>query len=436
MDPVAISLVGLAILFVLMFIGLPIGFAMIIVGFAGYTFLGNFDAALNMVGMVPYTTVASYLFSVLPLFTLMGDFASSSGLMRDGYRAVHSWIGNLPGGLAIASIGGCASFACVSGSSVATAMTMTRIALPEMLEYTYSPKLATGCLAAGGTLGLLIPPSGAFIIYGLIAEQSIGRLFMAGIFPGIMLAALFILTIYIMARIDPGIAPPGVKPEWRERFSALKNVWGLLLIFFIVMGGIWGGVFTPTEAAAIGAFVAFIFLVARGRFTWRLLIDSLLRAVGFTGMAFAILIGAMIFGYFTALAGLPVALANFITELSMPPLGILICILAVYIILGCVIESIPMILLTVPIFSPVLGSLGYDPIWFGVILVIMTEMALITPPIGMNVFIISGMTEGIPMYTIFRGIVPFLFAMMVGVAILIAFPQIALFLPKSMMAMN
>ena len=434
MDPVTISLVGLAVLFLLMFVGVPIGFGMIMVGFAGYAFLGGFDAAVNMVGMVPYTTVASYLFSVLPLFTLMGDFASSSGLMRDGYRAVHFWIGHLPGGLAIASIGGCASFACVSGSSVATAMTMTRIALPEMLEYKYSPSLAAGCLAAGGTLGLLIPPSGAFIIYGLIAEQSIGRLFMAGIFPGILLAILFMVTIFVMARINPEIAPPGTRRGWKERLSVLKNVWGLLLIFFIVMGGIWGGVFTPTEAGAIGAFVAFIFLVARGSFTWNLLAGSLTRAVGFTGMAFAILIGAMVFGYFIALAGLPVALAAFITELSISPLGILLCILAVYIILGCVMESIPMILLTVPIFSPVLASLGYDPIWFGVVLVIMTEMALITPPIGMNVFIISGMTEDIPMYTIFHGVIPFVFAMMVGVAILIAFPRIALFLPNTMMA--
>lgn len=419
-------------LFLLMAIGMPIGFAMIIVGFGGYAHLGGFDSALTMVGSVPYTTVASYLFSVLPLFTLMGDFASSSGLMRDGYRTMNVWIGHLPGGLAMASIGGCASFACVSGSSVATAMTMTRVALPEMLEYKYSPKLAAGCLAAGGTLGLLIPPSGAFIIYGLIAEQSIGKLFMAGVFPGIMLTALFMVTIYIMAKIDPKIAPCGEKFNWKDRLLALKDVWGLLLIFFIVMGGIWGGVFTPTEAAAVGAFVAFIFLVSRRKYTWQVFIRSLKRAVSFTGMAFSMLIGAMIFGYFTALAGLPDALANLITELSMPPLGVLLCILAIYVVLGCVMESIPMILITVPIFGPILTALGFDPIWFGVILVIMTEMALISPPIGMNVFIISGMTSGIQMSTIFRGVLPFVAAMLVGVAILIAFPQIALFLPRTM----
>lgn len=435
MDIITILLAFVA-LFILMSIGMPIGFAMIIVGFGGYAHLGGFDAALTMVGSVPYTTVASYLFSVLPLFTLMGDFASSSGLMRDGYRTMNVWIGHLPGGLAMASIGGCASFACVSGSSVATAMTMTRIALPEMLDYQYSPKLAAGCIAAGGTLGLLIPPSGAFIIYGLIAEQSIGRLFMAGVLPGILLSILFMMTIYILAKIDPQIAPRGAKFTWTERLSALKNVWGLLLIFVIVMGGIWGGIFTPTEAGAVGAFVAFIFLVARRKYTWQVFLRSLKRAVGFTGMAFTILIGAMIFGYFTALAGLPDALANLITELSMPPLGVLACILAVYLVLGCVMESIPMILITVPIFGPILTSLGFDPIWFGVILVIMTEMALISPPIGMNVFIISGMTAGIPMYTIFRGVIPFVFAMIIGVAILIAFPQVALYLPRTMMAMH
>jgi tripartite ATP-independent transporter DctM subunit len=436
MDHITISVLGFAVLFFLMFIGMPIGFAMIIVGFSGYAYLGGFDAAMNMIGMVPYTTVASYLFSVLPLFTLMGDFASSSGLMRDGYRAVHSWIGHFPGGLAMATIGGCASFACVSGSSVATAMTMTRTALPEMLEYRYDPRLAAGCLAAGGTLGLLIPPSGAFIIYGLIAEASIGRLFMAGVMPGLLLSALFVLTIYILARIDPKIAPPGATTSWKERISVIKNIWGLLLIFTLVMGGIWGGMFTPTEAGAVGAFIAFLFLVGRKQYTWKLFSDSLQRAVGFTGMAFAVIIGAMVFGYFTALAGLPTALSNFIVGLAIPRLGILLCILAVYIVLGCIMESIPMILLTVPIFLPVLTSLGYDPIWFGVLLVIMTEMALITPPIGMNVFIISGMTKDIPMYTIFRGVIPFVLAMIIGVGLLVAFPNIALFLPNTMMAPN
>jgi tripartite ATP-independent transporter DctM subunit len=436
MDHITISVLGFAVLFFLMFIGMPIGFAMIIVGFSGYAYLGGFDAAMNMIGMVPYTTVASYLFSVLPLFTLMGDFASSSGLMRDGYRAVHSWIGHFPGGLAMATIGGCASFACVSGSSVATAMTMTRTALPEMLEYRYDPRLAAGCLAAGGTLGLLIPPSGAFIIYGLIAEASIGRLFMAGVMPGLLLSALFVLTIYILARIDPKIAPPGATTSWKERISVIKNIWGLLLIFTLVMGGIWGGMFTPTEAGAVGAFIAFLFLDGRKQYTWKLFSDSLQRAVGFTGMAFAVIIGAMVFGYFTALAGLPTALSNFIVGLAIPRLGILLCILAVYIVLGCIMESIPMILLTVPIFLPVLTSLGYDPIWFGVLLVIMTEMALITPPIGMNVFIISGMTKDIPMYTIFRGVIPFVLAMIIGVGLLVAFPNIALFLPNTMMAPN
>lgn len=436
MSPVAIGIVGLAVLFLIMAIGTPIGFAMALVGFVGFLFIGGTKAAVSMVGLVPYTTVASYIFSVLPLFLLMGEFASSSGLMRDAYRAMHTWLGHLPGGLSMATIGGCAGFAAVCGSSVATAATTTRVCLPEMLEYKYDPRLATGCLAAGGTLGILIPPSLQFIMYGLIAEESVGKLFMAGIFPGILLALMFMLTIYIIAKRTPLMGPAGARASWRQRLATIKDVWGVVILFMLVMGGIWGGIFTPTEAAAVGAFVAFLLVFGRRQLTRQNLIASLMGTIRTTGMCFGIVIGAMIFGYFMAVARIPMELASFVAGLPVPPLGILVGVLLVYLVLGCLMDSLAMILLTMPIFIPVISALGFDLIWFGVILTLMCEMAIITPPIGINVFVISGMAKDIPMYTIFRGVLPFVVTMAVCVAILIAFPQISLFLPNTMMAMK
>ncbi len=436
MNPPVIGIIGLAVLFIIMAMGVPIGFAMALVGFGGFAILGGFDSSLKVVGMVPYTTIASYIFSVLPLFLLMGEFSSSSGIMRDAYRAMHTWLGHLPGGLAMASIGGCAGFAAVCGSSVATAATSTRIMLPEMLKYKYDPGLATGCLAAGGTLGILIPPSLGFIIYGLIAEQSVGRLFMAGIFPGILLSFLFMLTIYILAKRNPSIAPGGTTTGWRQKLTAVQGIWGLLVVFFLVMGGIWGGLFTPTEAAAVGALCSFLITLGRRKLTRQNLIASFTGSIRTSGMCFGILIGAMIFGYFMAVSRLPTVLADFVTILPVPPLGILIAILIVFLILGCLMDSLAIILITMPIFIPIVSNLGFDLIWFGVMVTLMSELGLITPPIGMNVFVISGMVRDIPMYTIFRGILPFVVAMVVCVAILIAFPQIALFLPNTMMAMK
>lgn len=436
MSPVLIGIIGLAVLFILMALEVPIAFAMALVGFCGFAFISGLEAAVNMVGLVPYTTAASYIFSVLPLFLLMGEFSSVSGLMRDAYRVINKWLGHLPGGLAMATIGGCAGFAAVCGSSVATAATMTRIVLPEMREFNYDPGLATGSLAAGSTLGILIPPSMQFIMYGVIAEQSIGKLFIAGILPGILLSLMFMFTIYIMARIKPNLGPAGTKPGLRLRLLSLKNVWGLALLFVLVLGGIWGGYFTPTEASAVGAFVAFMLIIIRRKLNRRNLLTAFKGAFKTTGMCLGILIGAMIFGYFIAVTTLPMALAEYVSHLPIPPLAILICMLLVYLFLGCLMDALAMILLTMPIFIPVILALGFDPIWFGVVLTLMCETALITPPIGMNVFIIGGMSDDISMYTIFKGVLPFVLCLTVTEAILIAFPKISLFLPDTMMAMR
>ncbi len=436
MSPLAIGILGLAVFFLLMAMGMPVAFAMALAGFGGFVFICGIDKAVGMVGLVPHTTAASYLFSVIPLFLLMGEFCTHSGIIRDAYRSTYKWLGHLPGGLAMATIGGCAGFSAVCGSSVATAATMTRTALPEMLKYKYDPGLATGCLAAGGTLGILIPPSLGFILYGLIAEQSVGRLFLAGIFPGILLSLLFMLTIYIIAKRSRTMGPAGARASWRQRLAVVKDVWGLLILFLLVMGGIWGGIFTPTEAAAIGCLFAFILILSRRQLTRQNMIASFMGTIMTTGMCLATLIGAMIFGYSMSVSTLPTELASLVTTLPIPPMGILVSIIIIWFFLGCIMSTLQVILLTTPIFLPVILALGFNPIWFGVIVTIMSEMGMITPPVGVNVYVVCGMAKDIPMHTIFRGIWPFVGSMAVCIAILTAFPQISLFLPNTMMAVK
>jgi tripartite ATP-independent transporter DctM subunit len=411
---------------------MPIGFAMAMVGFGGVSYLIGVKPALSALGLIPYSTAAHYTLSVVPLFLLMGQFAFFSGLSRDAYYAAHRWLGHLPGGLAMSTIGGCAAFAAVSGSSLATAATMGVTALPEMRRYNYDPRLATGSIAAGGTLGILIPPSVAMVIYAVLTEESVGKLLIAGIFPGLLLAFLFMLTIYVMARRNPALGPRAPRASLRERFVALKGAWGITVLFLAVMGGIYGGLFTPTEAAAIGALGSFFFVLGRRENARRNIFESLRESGRVTAMIFAIIIGAMIFNQFLAVTRLPFELADWVGGLPLPRHGILVVILLIYVFLGMVMDTLAMILLTVPIVFPLVETLGFDLIWFGVIVVIMMEQALITPPIGMNVFVLAGVAKDVPMYTVFRGIVPFLIAMLVGLAIIIAFPQIATFLPNAM----
>lgn len=432
MSPLLIGGIGLLLLFAILATGLPIGIAMALVGFAGYALITGFPAALIQLQAVPYSSVASYTLTIIPLFVLMGEFAFHSGLISGAYNAAHKWLGQLRGGLALTTIVGCAGFAAICGSSMATASTMTSIAYPEMKRYQYDSKLALGAIACGGTLGILIPPSNVMVIYAIFAEVSIGKLFISGIFPGILMAVLLMLTVVIWTRVVPSAGPAGSKTTFKEKLSSIKSVWPVVVLAVIVLGGIWTGIMTAMEAAGVGALATFIIGLALRKFTLQNITSSLKATIKTSAMMFLVLIGAMIFNYFIVMSGIPNQLAAFVGNLNLFPLAVLVCIIIVYFFLGMLMDTMAMTVLTLPIFLPLLSSLGFDLIWFGIIFVIMGEMALVTPPIGMNVFVISGMVKEVPMYTIFRGIFPFVTAMAVCLIIIISFPQIALFLPESM----
>lgn len=432
MSPLTSGLFGICLLIVLLFSGMPIGVVMALVGFLGLAYVAGVDGALTNVGISPHSTVSSYGLSVVPLFVLMGAFCFYSGLSRDIYYTVYRWLGHLPGGLAMATVGACAGFAAVSGSSIATVATMGTVALPEMQRYKYDPKLATGSIAAGGSIGILIPPSVILVIYGILTEQSIGKLFLAGFIPGVLEALFYMVTIYILCKRNPLVGPPGQRSNFIERLVSLKGSWGVLALFLLVLGGLYWGVFTPTEAAGVGAFGAFLFALGRRQLTWKRFTDSLIDTGKTTAMCFVILIGAVILGYFLAVTRLPFELSNYVAGLPVNRYVILGIIMVVYLFLGAIMSALAMIILTVPIFFPVIVALGFDPIWFGIIIVRVVEMGQITPPVGINVFVMKGVAKDVPLYTIFRGIFPFLLADVCHVALLIAFPQIALFLPNMM----
>ena len=432
MDPALVGILGFVTLFLLVFAGMPIAFSMALVGFVGFSLIGGMTAALSILSNVPYSTVAYYIIGVIPAFLLMGEFALVSGIITEAYDATNKWLGHLPGGLAMATIVGCAGFAACCGSSVACAAVMVPVAFPEMTRYKYAPKLALGSIAAGGTLGILIPPSTPLVVYGLLSEQSIGRLFIAGIVPGILLALFFALTIYIQTLITPQLGPRASRTGWRERIVSAKGIWLIGVLVIVVLGGMWGGVFTPGEAGGIGALGAFLIALGKRRLTMANVAQALNKTVRTTAMICTVMIGAMIFSTFLAVTQLPVMLADFVSGLHLPPIIILITILCLYIVLGCVMDVLAMVVLTLPVLLPTVANLGFDLIWFGVLVTIMTELALITPPIGINVFVISGMAKEVPMYTIFRGVLPFIVAMILYVVLIVAFPQISLFLPNAM----
>jgi tripartite ATP-independent transporter DctM subunit len=432
MTPEAAGITGIIVLFTLLAFRMSIGMALLLVGFLGFGYLGGFKPALAILGRVPYSGSSSYTLSVIPLFMLMGQFIYHSRLGEAIYYATHRWIGHLPGGLAIATIGGCSAFGAISGSSVAAAVTMGTVSLPEMERYKYAASLATGAVAAGGTLGILIPPSLGFIIYGMLTEQSIGTLFIAGIFPGLILTLAFMFTIYIRCRMNPVLGPAASTATWKERFLSLRDVWGVPVLFLIVMGGIYLGIMTPTEAAGVGASGAFLFALGKRQIDWQRLRGSLGETVQYTAMLIFILIGASVFGYFLSISRVPAGLAEWVVASGMHKFSVLASILITYLIIGCFLDPIAMQILLIPIFFPLVVDLGFDPIWFGVITVIGVEMGLITPPLGLNVFVIKGIAKDVPIYTIFAGILPFLFAMWFVVVLLTVFPQIALFLPSLM----
>jgi tripartite ATP-independent transporter DctM subunit len=427
-----IGLLGTAVLLMLMALRMPIGVAMLLVGIVGFGMLNGWQAAIAALGSYPYQYAAVYDFAVIPLFVLMGNLGSVSGMARDLYSAAYTWVGHVRGGLAHATILACAGFAAVSGSSVASAVTMGKVCLPEMRRYDYSHRLATGVIAAGGTLGILIPPSTAFVIYGLLTEQSIGRLLLAGILPGLLLTAIFMTTIAIWMRFKPQYGPPGPRADWQERKKTMARAAPMMSIVLVSIGGIYVGIFTPSEAAAVGAALAFGYALWRRSLGGGALATILVETVNTTALVFLILIGALIFGPFLALSGLPEKIAQSLAGLDVPRVVILVLILAVYIALGTFLEGFSMLVLTLPIVIPIMQALNYDLIWFGVVMVIVLEMGLIDPPVGINVFIVKGLVPDVPMTEIFAGVVPFWLAMMVCIAILIAFPDIATFIPNTM----
>lgn len=432
MSPTVAGVIGMAALLALLFLRMPIGIAMALTGAIGIAVLNSPDAALHVLGSYPYSYAAVQVLSVIPLFVLMGNLAGISGMSSDLFAAAYAWMGHRRGGLASATVLACAGFAALSGSSVASAITMGRVTLPEMRRYHYDPRLATGVIAAGGTLGILIPPSTVLVIYGILTEQSIGKLFLAGVLPGLLLTALFIATVVIVCAVRPDFGPPGPRAPMRERWAALGRASAFLVVLVATIGGMYAGVFTVTEAAAVGAGLTLAHAVWRRRLTLAALSDALLQTVRTTAMVFLILIGAHIFSPFLALSRIPVDLASALTALALPTLAVIAIILVVYIILGMFLEGFAILVLTVPIVFPIMIAMGYDPIWFGIFMVIVLEMGLISPPVGINVFVVKGIAEDVPMYSIFAGILPFLAAMAVCVALLIAFPQIALVLPNSM----
>jgi len=430
-SPELVGIIGIVILIILLLFRMTIGLAMALVGFLGFAYISGFKPALGILATQPYSVVANYTISVVPLFLLMGSIAANTGIGTDLYKTAYKWLGQLKGGLAMATIGACSLFAAICGSSIATSVTIGKVALPEMKKYGYDSALATGSVAAGGTLGILIPPSLGFILYAILTEQSVGLLFIAGILPGILLTLLFITQIGIQVTWKASLGPTGPKTSFLEKIVSLKSTYAMVALFLFVMGGIYFGFFTPTEAGALGVFGAVVISIIRRKLTFKNFGQSLLQTSISTAMVLLMLVGAMIFMRFLAVSKLPFMLATFVTELAVPPIVILSLIVLIYIILGMFLDIISSMILTVPIIFPAIIAMGFDPIWFGVIVVLCMELGMITPPVGLNVFALAAVTD-VPLTTVFRGTLPFALTLMIGIILVIIFPQIALFLPRLM----
>ena len=427
-----IAIIGFVSLFGLMLLRVPVGMAMGLVGVTGFGYVVGGLPALKMVGQTSMRTVANYNFGIIPMFLLMGAIVSASGISRELFRAANTFVGHLRGGLGIATIGACAAFAAISGSSVATAATFATVAYPEMRAYRYPQAFSTGVIAAGGTLGAMFPPSTVLAVYGLITEQDIGKLFIAGILPGILAVSMYMATIAIIGFLRPDYLPAGVRSTAAERLQALREVWAPLLLFLFVIGGLYGGLFTPTEAGGMGAGGALLISVARRRLSPGQMLQSLLHATRTAAAVFTVLIGALLFGYFLTVTQTPQHVTSFLTSLGLGRYGVLALIMLMYLVLGCLMDALAMIILTVPIIFPVVSALGFDPIWFGVIIVMTVELGLIHPPVGMNVFVIKTVVPEVSFVTIFSGVLPFIVTDILRLIILIAFPIIATYLPSHM----
>ncbi|HWM46590.1 MAG TPA: TRAP transporter large permease [Xanthobacteraceae bacterium] len=427
-----VAILGCVAVLALMAIRVPIAVCLGSVAVAGFGYLVGMEPALGIMIDSPIRTVTNFNFSVVPMFILMGGLVSASGMSRELFRAANAWLGHLPGGMAMATIFACGGFAAINGSSVASAATMTHVALPEMRRAGYDPGLSAGVIAAGGTLGIMIPPSVLFILYAILTDTDVGSLFIAGIVPGTIAILLYCATVQVLYRMKPQWLPRGHRSDSKERWQSLRDVWATVLLFFVVMGGIYGGFVTVTEAAGLGVFGAFVIGFARGRLPWKTVVASLVEALRTSAAIFFILIAAFLFQYFLAVTQMPQLLGDLLAQLPFGPMGIMLVIIAFYIVAGMFVDSLAVVLLTVPIFYPVVVNLGFDPIWFGVIVVVTVEVSLISPPVGMICFVMNNMVPDIGLVNIYRGALPFIAADAVWLALLLAFPELALFLVHRM----
>ena len=426
------ALLGFAAIFALTLVRMPLAFSMGLVGIAGIGLTRGWDPALASAAQVVHETGFAYTLSVIPLFILMGNFVARAGLAHELFAAANAFIGHYRGGLAHATIAACAGFGAICGSSIATAATMSKVAYPSMKKMGYSDSLATGVMAAGGTLGIMMPPSTIMVIYGIITETNIGKLFAAGVIPGILSALLLMLAVVYITSKDPEHAPPGKRSTWHERWAALRGIWGVVLLVVVVLGGIYGGLFTATEGAGFGAAGAFIFAMARKRLTWKILYQVLVESARTTAMLFTLLIAATMFANFVNFTSMPNDLKDLITNSGLSPIFIITAMMFIYIVLGTVMEELSMVLLTIPLFFPIVTALGFDPVWFGVLIVMIVQIGLISPPVGMNLFVINTLLPKVGLGNIFKGCWPFVVVMIFVLGLLIAFPQLSLWLPSLM----
>jgi tripartite ATP-independent transporter DctM subunit len=425
------AMLGFAAMFVLMTLRVPIAISMGVVGLVGIGLMRSWPAAVAS-STTEILDIAKYTLSVVPLFVLMGNFVTRAGMSRELYAAAYSFIGHKRGGLAMSTVVACAGFGAICGSSIATTATMARVAMPEMRRFNYQDSFAAGSIAAGGTLGILIPPSVIMVLYAIMTEQSIGALFAAGVVPGLLATAFYMIAAAVVTARNPRLGPPGERSTWAQRGRALREIWGVVVLFAIVTGGMYGGWFTPTEAAGIGAMGGFLFALVRGRLSGPVLVDILVQSARTTAMLFTILIGASIFASFANFTTMPQDLKDFVEQFQIHPIAVIVAICFVYVVLGTAMEELSMILLTVPIFFPLVTHLGFDPVWFGILIVCVVEIGMISPPVGMNVFVLRSVLPDVPTGQIWKGVMPFLFADILRLGVLIAFPVITLWLPRTL----
>jgi C4-dicarboxylate transporter, DctM subunit len=426
------ALIGFALVFALALIRLPLAFGMGLVGFGGLWWMRGLEPALASTAQTVVESGMAYTLSVVPLFILMGNFVARAGLAHELFRAAYTFIGHLRGGLAHATILACAGFGAICGSSIATAATMSKVAYPSMQRLGYSDSLSTGVIAAGGTLGIMIPPSTIMVIYGIVTETNIGKLFAAGVLPGLLCAGLMMGAVALITRRDPAAGPAAERSTWGERFRALSQIWGVALLVVVVLGGIYGGVFTAAEGAGIGASGAFFFAWARRTLTWKVLGEVLVESARTTAMLFTILIAATMFANFVNFTTMPGDLRDWITHLGLPPLAIVAAMMLIYVMLGTIMEELSMVLLTIPVFFPIVVQLGFDPVWFGVLIVLVVQIGLISPPVGMNLFVLNSLLKNVTMGAIFRGVWPMCLALVLALGLVLEFPALALWLPGFM----